>query len=204
MGVPGEHRDQVRPQLPTYRYAVDDANRIVEVDEAWLRFARQNDAPGLDRDAVLGASLWTFISDQEMCLLYEAILERVRRGQLRVTIPFRCDSPAVRRFMELEMVPAVEGVIHLNSRLLRREEREPVPLLDRDVARSDKMLYMCSWCKRIEFSELEWVEVEAAVARLDLFGERPVPRISHGICPSCRENLYSGLKALQTEPPRWE
>jgi hypothetical protein len=50
-------------------------------------------------------------------------------------------------------------------------------------------------------SEVRWVEVETAIAELDLFGQVPLPRISHGICPSCSENLHGGFQALQ---PRWK
>lgn len=197
------HVDTYR-SLRTYRYVVDDHNRIVEVDEAWLRFARENDAPHLDREAVVGKSLWDFIADLETRIIYDAILDRVRHAPLCVRLPFRCDSPAVRRFMELEIIPLNPGHVAFNSRLLRREKRPPLHLLQPDRRRADRMLIMCGWCKKIELSAVEWVEAEEGVARLGLFDQPLLPRISHGICPSCNERLHSGLQALQTKAPGWD
>lgn len=196
MARTGEADKQMGQVAIAYRYLVDEENRILDVDDAWLRFAVENDAPELDREAVLGEPLWQFIGDAETRLIYEALLARVREGQRRVSVPFRCDSPAVRRFMEMEIVPAGERQIALTGHLLRREERAPVPLLDPTVARSDELISVCSWCKKVELSPVEWVEVEEAVTRLDLFARVPLPGISHGICPSCSERFHSGLNLL--------
>ena len=49
---------------------------------------------------------------------------------------------------------------------------------------------MCAWCDRF-LVEGEWVEVEEAAARLQLFLRSELPTISHGICPSCTSVLLA-------------
>ena len=51
---------------------------------------------------------------------------------------------------------------------------------------------MCAWCDRFCING-EWVEVEEAAARLELFRRSEQPQISHGICPDCSEMLLDCL-----------
>ena len=81
-------------------YVIDRANRVVAVDDGWIAFAIGNDAPDLP-GRVLGANLWTFIANATVQDLYSALFQRIRATGREITIPFRCDSPSVRRFMKL-------------------------------------------------------------------------------------------------------
>jgi hypothetical protein len=49
---------------------------------------------------------------------------------------------------------------------------------------------MCGWCDRFEV-EGEWVEVEEAARRLELFDRPELPALNHGICPDCSEMLLA-------------
>ena len=49
---------------------------------------------------------------------------------------------------------------------------------------------MCGWCDRFVVDG-EWVEVEEAARRLELFATRELPALSHGICPHCSELLLA-------------
>ncbi len=49
---------------------------------------------------------------------------------------------------------------------------------------------MCGWCDRFEVDG-EWVEVEEAARRLELFNRPELPALSHGICPDCNELLLA-------------
>src|SRR5947209_973097 len=89
------HGAQVLGRFP-YRVA----DRLVEVNDAWTRFAHNNGAPELAPDAVLGRSLWTFIADPTTRRLYEALVARAREGSPR-TVPYRCDVPAAKRLMRM-------------------------------------------------------------------------------------------------------
>ena len=80
----------------------------------------------------------------------------------------------------------------LFSARLRSEEarEEPQPLLDPEAPRAEDTLTMCGWCDRFEVDG-EWVEVEEAALRLELFNRSELPVLSHGICPDCNEMLLA-------------
>lgn len=173
----------------TYTYCVDSADSIIFVNDAWCAFATANDAPELTAEAVLHCSLWGFIADPETTHLYREIFARTRRSGNAVTIPFRCDAPALRRYMQLDIQPLDGGRLRLTGRILRLERRAPVALLDRGVERGRELLRMCSWCKRIAVSADQWLEAEDAIVRLGLFDTPKLPGLTHTICDSCLAGL---------------
>ena len=159
------------------------------VNDEWLSFAHENGASHLTLDAVLNKSLWQFITDFDVQHLYTLIFNKVLADQLSVKIPFRCDSPDCRRFMEMEISPLSGNRVQIRNRILREEFREPVDLLNPAVNRSKELVRMCSWCKKIDVSPSNWVEVEQAVKQLNLFEAPTSPQLTHGICPTCYENV---------------
>lgn len=166
-------------------YEVDGQDRVVRIDGAWDEFASANDAPELVAASVRGTLLWDHVAGDETCQLYQGLFRRVRQMQSPALVPFRCDGPTVRRFLELEIRPGPDQSVSLDSRILREEPRAAAPLLGRSTARSRKMIVACSWCRRVAGPAGEWLEVEDAVSKLDLFDIMPLPQISHGICPNC-------------------
>jgi hypothetical protein len=121
------------------------------------------------------------------------MLVRRVRGELRsVDLPFRCDGPAVRRKMDIHIASQASGRFVLFSARLRGEEQrsEFQPLLASETPRGEETLTMCGWCDRF-LVDGEWVEVEAAVARLGLFELPEMPAIGHGVCPDCTEMLLA-------------
>ena len=52
---------------------------------------------------------------------------------------------------------------------------------------------MCAWCKKADVGG--WVEVEEAVRRLQLFDQARLPRITHGVCPACKETFETKLQS---------
>ncbi len=171
-------------------YEVDDDLKIVAVDEAWSEFARANDGMDLLPPRPLGRSLLSYIPDLPTAHVYGRLFDRIRQTGQPLSVPFRCDSPRLRRFLELRLEPRDEGGFRLSSVLLRAEPRPPVSLLERSRPRGTDMLLMCGWCKRVAIAEA-WVEVEDAVSELKLFERKVLPDISHGICPGCLESTTS-------------
>lgn len=169
-----------------FLYRIDADAHFTLIDDAWLAFARQNDAEYLTPATVLQRPLWDFISDIETRHLYEILLEQVRAQQAPVSIPFRCDSPTCRRFMNMTILPVRAGGFEFRTRIVRQERREAVRLLEVAAARSEAFLRICSGCKHIALSPNGWVEVEEAVRVLNLFGDRRLPQLTHGICPDCK------------------
>lgn len=177
--------------VETLSYAIDDQDRLIRVDDGYYRFAAENGWEGAD--ASLGRSLWDFVSGHEVRTLQRLLLRRVREGVRDVELPFRCDGPEVTREMDIRIAADHTGRVVLFSARLRAEEEreEPQPLLDPDVPREEgDFLPMCAWCDRF-LVEGEWIEVEEAAKRLELFRRARMPTLDHGICPQCSGQLLA-------------
>lgn len=173
-------------------YRIDGTDHVVSVDDAWLAFAAENDAPELTREHVVGRPLWDFVQGSEVRRLLRLVLSRVRRNDVPLLLPFRCDSPDRRRFMRMALTPLPGDELRVDSILERQDRQPPIRLLDRRAPRSAQAPVLCSLCRRVELPgqdrdrDHDWVEVEDAVVRLELFGAGPLPRLAHGVCPGCR------------------
>jgi hypothetical protein len=174
----------------TLSYAIDEHDRLIRVDEGYYSFAREN---GWEEAATsLGRLLWDYVAGHEMVKLQRLLVRRIRDEVGDIELPFRCDGPGVRREMKIRIVARLGGRVVLFSARMRSEEARDSPqlLLDPDAPRSDEMLEMCGWCDRFEVDG-EWVEVEEAALRLELFNRAELPALSHGICPDCNEMLLA-------------
>jgi len=174
----------------TLSYAIDEHDHLIKVDEGYYRFAEENG--WADAGSSLGRSLWDYVAGRELVKLQRLLVRRVRDEIGDVELPFRCDAPAVRREMDIRIVARPGGRVVLFSSRLRVEEERDLPqrLLDPATPRSDEVLEMCSWCDRFKVDG-EWVEVEEAARRLELFNRPELPALSHGICPDCNEMLLA-------------
>jgi hypothetical protein len=171
-------------------YAIDEQDHLVKVDQGYYRFAEENGWE--EAGTSLGRSLWDYVAGHEMRKLQRLLVRRVRDEVGDVELPFRCDSPGVRREMNIRIVARPGGRVVLFSARLRSEEARDSPqlLLDPDTPRSEDELSMCGWCDRFEVDG-EWVEVEEAARRLELFNRAELPALSHGICPDCNALLLA-------------
>ena len=182
-----------RSDQRSFIWTIDDGDKIVHVNDAWLAFAGENTAPQLTAAAVLNQPIWRFIQGQETVYLYNQIFGRVRAGKSPVKFPFRCDSPDCRRFMEMQLTRLPGDAIQFISHILREEWRQPLDLLDSSRDRSGEFLKICSWCKKIHIPGRGWEEIEAAIEPLDLFGHHSMPRMTHTICDSCYDAIKGEL-----------
>lgn len=124
--------------------------------------------------------------------LQRILLRRIRSEVRAVELPFRCDGPDVRREMMIRISANSSGRLVLFTASLRDElpRAKPQPLLDLTVPRGEETIEMCGWCDRF-FVDDEWVEIEVAAERLQLFARTELPAITHGICPACTELLLA-------------
>jgi len=189
----------VRPSTIVYRVDGDDIIR--HVDDGWLSFAAANGSPGLTRDRVLGRYIFDFISGDEARHIFKLLFGRVRGQRASIRVPFRCDAPALRRFMMMTMSPYEGTGVQFESEVVREEAREFVSILDAIAVRCDEFVRVCSWCKRVCLDEDSWVDVERAVAALDLLSSRELPQLTHGICPECLD-LIQRARALRSPADR--
>jgi hypothetical protein len=171
-------------------YAIDEHDHLVKVDEGYYRFAEENG--WTDAGASLGRSLWDYVAGEDLKKVQRLLLRHIRDDVGDVELPFRCDGPDVRREMDIRIKAGAGGRAVLFSAKLRSEEarEQSQPLLDPESPRSPETLAMCGWCDRFEV-EGEWVEVEEAARRLELFNRPELPSLSHGICPDCNGLLLA-------------
>ena len=175
----------VHTAVPRCRYAVNVHDVITSVSQTWLAFARENGAPELTDHAVIGHSLWDFIDGSQTIQLYKAVLQRVRTSTPRIVLPFRCDSPTLRRYMRLEITCLPQGSIQFEGILERVEPTAYFKMFDTHVPRSRDLLTLCSCCKRALVEPCGWLEIEDAVVRLHLFEQKTSPQLRHTVCPNC-------------------
>ena len=123
--------------------------------------------------------------------LQRMLLRRVRDRAAEVELPFRCDGPSARREMDIQIASTSGGRLILFRATLRAEEaRGYQSLIDPAAERGGDLVEMCGWCDRFRVDS-EWVEIEQAAARLELFRRSAPPSISHGICSNCSDMLLA-------------
>jgi hypothetical protein len=184
------------PDARVFSYVVDGGDHIVALNAAWVAFAAENGAAGLEQ-SVIGSPVWRYIVDPATEHLYAHLFRQVRRSHVPVRVPFRCDAPGLVREMELEIAPGQERMLVLRAWVVRQRARASVALLDPRAPRSDALVRMCSWCKRVALGEA-WVDVETAVAASRLFHRSPVPGITHAMCEDCEHELNGRLGSEPT------
>ncbi len=176
-------------------YSIDADDTIVEIGRNWGDFAGENGwERGVITERIVGKSLWDFIQGKETRYLYERLLQRVRSGLRSDPVPFRCDSPQMRRFLTLSLTPHPHGKIEITSAIRKEEPRERVRLLEKAVSRSDEMVTLCSMCKKIKIDDDNWVEIEDGLRELRLFESEAMPALTHGVCPVCYRSFMAQLE----------
>lgn len=175
-------------------YRINDQDQIIYVNEVWDRFARANLGEAVCSEQVLNRPLWDFISDTPTRELYREALARIRSGRA-LRFSFRCDGPMCRRFLEMQITAAGEGIVEFRTVTLKVEPREEAPtLLAALRERSHEVLRVCGWCKKVDAGG-EWVEIEEAVDRLGLFERPHLPSLTHGICEGCHRQMAQLIAA---------
>ena len=173
--------------LIKYRYRVNREDIVTWVDSWWLAFARENGARELSWSSVVGRCLWDFLGDEVTRGIYRQLHERVRRTGRSVLVPFRCDSPNLRRHMRLTICEVDSGDLLYESQLVRVEAGPRFRVLDRDVPRNDAFLTICSCCKRALLETHGWLSLDEAVLRSGVFDQQRLPQLRYTFCDECRE-----------------
>ena len=169
-----------------YQYRVDADDKIVWVDEYWLAFAKENGASALTEARVIGRPIWDFVAGDVTLGLFRELHRRVRSSHNPVLLPFRCDSPSLKRFMQLKIVSEEAGGLFYESVLVRVEPQGFLAALDAERPRCHSFLTMCSCCKRALLEPVGWLELEDIAARLGIFDAPEVPELRYTVCPECR------------------
>lgn len=103
-------------------YSLDACDRIVRVNDAWTRFALENDAPELAAQHVLRRSIWDFLDDPTTRQIYADLFSRVREGRT-ASFSLRCDSPTLRRHLTMIIRPAERNSVDFQCAVVAVESR---------------------------------------------------------------------------------
>ncbi|MBD3273880.1 MAG: hypothetical protein GF372_01140 [Candidatus Marinimicrobia bacterium] len=174
-------------------YRIDESDTIVWVNDEYDRFSAENGAEEVNAESTVGRKLWEFITDNETLHLYKIMVKKVRDIQQDISFSLRCDGPRCKRELLMHIRPVRGKQIEFYSELKNQEERDPQNLLSIDAQRSDDILVLCGWCNKVKLPDEEWVEVEEAAEELHLFNESKLPRLSHGMCDSCRDAYFGTI-----------
>lgn len=158
-------------------YYLDARDVIVDVNAAWNAFAQQNGGILL-ADEVIGEKLTRFVTGEPTRMYISTVLEGVRTLGRPAVKPYRCDSPGLKRFMEMSVVPEAGKRLRLEHRCLKVEGREPAVAFEYRPGKT--AVRCCSVCNRIEHRGA-WVEAAERItgvkfARLD---------VAYEVCGNC-------------------
>jgi hypothetical protein len=168
-------------------YTIDADDRLVDADQGFFSFARQNLWSGAR--ASIGRPLWDFVSGPEVERAQRALLRRVRESRRPVRLPFRCDAPALRREMAIEIEPVGRhGAVTFSTYVERETIRAAQALIDPRRPHRTGRIEMCGWCDRFQ-ARGRWCEAEVAIGALEATVGGEFPQITHGLCDSCAETL---------------
>ncbi|MEY2632367.1 MAG: hypothetical protein RIR00_1021 [Pseudomonadota bacterium] len=170
-------------------YQLDKKDRIIDVAGDWDRFALDNGAEELIHDAVIGCSLRSFVSGDITRMFLDTLLAKVRLSGEAISQSYRCDSPGVKRFMQMTVLPGDEpGGIATRHQLLREEvfERQ-LQWLDLRTGKNGghRLLKRCSMCNRLSGNGRDFIEPEN-------FLPEPAPAgytLIYHVCPDCLQRV---------------
>jgi len=178
----------------TVSYTLDPDDVIVEVSSSWQSFAKENFAVGLTDREVVGRPLWDFIKDDSTRSLYKALLKAVRAKGQPISFPFRCDSPRIRRYMVMNVLPQQDGRVVFANELVETRSRSPEVYFQNKVGANKNYYVMCSVCNKVRPYEDdgEWQEVEDAFAAMAHM-EEPV-QLVYEVCEPCSASVQTSLE----------
>lgn len=178
----------------TLVYRLNDKDEIESFNEAWKTFAENNQGKDLATDSILNRPIWDFVKDRTTRQLYHDILQTVRsRTPAPVKFTIRCDSPDYRRLLEMTVSANERSFVEFRARTISEDHREYQPLLDPAVPRSDDLLGICGWCKKVRSGE-RWLEIEDAIKELELFERDRLPGLTHGMCDECFHRIKRSIE----------
>ena len=174
------------PSQTNVIYRVDASDRIVAVNEEWGAFAAANDGCAL-ADPV-GESLWRHIGDQGSRDLYSLLLTSVRVSGRAVTYPFRCDSPTLRRLMEMSVSPGDDGDLVFSSRVVSTEPLPHAVMFGQSLPYSIGRVDICGNCRKVR-DRGNWTDIIDLFDRGQITARRNSFTAIYRICPDCRTSL---------------
>ncbi|MCB0210732.1 MAG: hypothetical protein KDJ52_15440 [Anaerolineae bacterium] len=163
-------------------YWLNQVDEIVDVNDEWNAFALDNDGDTVVREKVIGKPLFSFIMGESTRLFVDNLLQRARLRYQETHKFYRCDSPDIKRFMEMRIIPEDKNILRLEHTIIRREVMSPPvyyrysPTINYPYRRCsicNKVLHRAVWC---EGGELVGTGPQAPIDAIDVI---------YHVCPTC-------------------
>lgn len=169
-------------------YWINRNMEITAVAGPWDHFAQENDGADVASANVLGRSIWAFVTGDPARMWVETLFQLAAVTGTMVERPYRCDSPDLKRFMRMRVIPEGAGVLRVEHELLHTEkQQQPVTIRSaRNPAASG--LLRCSVCGRINKGE-SWREPDLCDVPS---ATEPVLRVMYTVCQQCFLLLPAG------------
>jgi hypothetical protein len=165
-------------------YRINSRDEIIFVNDIWDKFAVVNKSFSVIGSKILGRPIWEFMSDLTTHDIYLELVKKARSGE-PVQFKFRCDSPDIRRLLEMQITLVENEQIQFESRTIMAEMRSIQRFFSIDTPRSEQLISVCSWCNRLNSGKEFWREVEDAINILGIFEKDKLPNISYSTCGEC-------------------
>lgn len=179
-------------RIESVSYWVDSDDVIVDVSSDWDEFALENGGLAVLREHVVGEPLFRFITGDPTRMLTDTLLQRVRYGGNELTRSYRCDSPEVKRFMEMTVVPDEENVLRLHHKVLKVEPIEPAVVFEFGGHLLTNTVARCSMCNRVSVQG-QWQECDEAMRQGHLKSNGGV-RVIYSVCGDCQAAFNVSLR----------
>lgn len=163
---------------------LDERDRIVQVCESWNRFARANEGDGCLDHVIVNRNVREFIQGDATLMLLDTLIMQVRRLGKQLERTYRCDSPDMKRFMEMRIDREGERVRFVH-RVVRTEPLAVPVRFGFDSSGSMNRIVRCSMCNRVQVQRA-WMEADDACADGHIAGQQLV---IYGVCPGCADTV---------------
>lgn len=191
MKITGKLADSPRDErrMGALYYRLDAADRIVEIGGCWNDFALANAGESVLAECVLGSNVYDHVSGDASRMFLHTLLTATRSLARDTTRPYRCDSPGIKRFMEMSLLPLAEHGVMVAHRMIKVET---LPghyefIASKKLPHLPNRIVRCSICNRIKHAG-EWLETDRAGALGLLSCSGPTPVI-YGVCDACMASV---------------
>ncbi len=173
-------------------YLLDRDDIIIEVSQAWNSFAISNNADkNTLADSVIGHNIFSFILGDSTRMYMQVLLQQARILGHSPSRKYRCDSPELKRYMQMLLIPEPDGVVRVEHTLERVESFEQPISFSPAVVTNPSTVFRCSICARLKIGSV-WIFPEDALDQEHIPCDTVIP-VRYLVCPLCDNPLKKGI-----------
>lgn len=173
-------------------YTVDRDDIIVDVNDWWDIFANDNNALNLDKVTVLGKPLFHYVSGDVTRMFVVSVFNNVRVKHEQFTQKYRCDSPSLKRYMKMTVIPMGYDSLKIVNEVIAIEPK----VYSVNIKAYESRVRRCSMCNRINHED-KWEESDTLI-KSGIFKADGEIYVIYTVCMDCRFNPMSNIALTAT------